>query len=644
MSRAWPVPLLVALLMTTLAVRAGAQLTTQSAPAPKAIIIGQVVDGASGQPIPGAIVTLDRSTRVMTTSDGRFVFRNLNPGDYRLSATKSGYLAGEFGAQRPHGSSRSLVIAAGQRRRDVVLRLWRHAAITGTVVDEAGELLIGVSVTALRRTTTGGRVKFVMEGYSTTTDDRGMYRISRLVPGTYVVLIRSQHVTVPAGVLQQAKDGFLQAAFGRNPAGGMRLQQSLIDIDGFAAMEANFFTRQVGDHMQMMSTELPTPPPAGTSALLVYPTVYHPNAASMSAASLITLTSGQERSGVNLQVSPVAAARVSGTVSAPAGSAAYVPIRLMPVDSESVERDAISTMTDDNGRFTFVAVPSGDYTLRVTATPPQVAFSGQFTIVDAGGAAVSGNAPPESASKPDGTPSTLWASTPLSVGDADVTDLSLALKNGFTISGQVEFEGSDRPTTEQTSKAAIYIQAANSDLERVQLMPAELDKSDHFTTMPLPPGRYLLHVMNVPDRWSLKSATAGDRDISGVPIEIDSRNVANVLFTLTDRPTALSGSVQGSEDALRRGAVVVVFPTDSAAWLEKDVVSGRIRKAPVAESGRYEFRALLPGDYYIAAIQENTADDWQDPTLLQQLVTGATHVQLGDGEKASRDVRLQELR
>ena len=420
------------------------------------------------------------------------------PATYDLSAMKSGYLPSESGGQRPRGSSRSVVVASGERRRDVVIRLWRHAAITGTVVDEADEPLIGVSVTALRRTTTGGRVKFVMEGYST-TDDRGMYRISRLGPGTYVVLIRSQHVTVPAEVLQRAKNGFVEAAFGRNPSGGLRLQQSLMDIDGFIGLAANFYTRQIGYHVQMMSPELPTPPPAGTSPLLLYPTVYHPNAASMSAASLITLTSGQERSGVNLQISPVPAARVSGTVSAPGGSAAYVPIRLMPVDSESVERDAIITMTDDNGRFTLVAVPAGDYTLRVTATPPQVMFAEQFTTIDIGSAAVSGNAPPESAPQPDGPPSTLWASTPLSVGDADVTDLSLALKNGFTISGQVEFEGSDRPTTEQTSKAAIYIQAANSDLERVQLMPAKLDKSDHFTTMALPPAD-LLHVMNVPDR------------------------------------------------------------------------------------------------------------------------------------------------
>jgi uncharacterized protein (DUF2141 family) len=642
MSRARPVPLLVTLLVTTVAVRASAQPPARATPSVTATIFGQVIDGGSGQPIPSAIVTLDRSTRVMTTGDGRFVFRSLDPGDYRVSAMKSGYLPGEPGGQRAGGESRLVSIAAGQRRRDVVIRLWRHAAITGTVVDEAGEPLIGVSVTALRRKATGGRVKFVMEGSSGLTDDRGMYRIARLVPGTYVVTIRAQHVTGPAFALQHAKDGFLEAAFGRNPAGGMRLQKALVEIDGFMAFDGNFHTRQIGDHLQMMSPEMPTPPPADGTPLLAYPTVYYPNAVSMSAASRITVVSGQERSGVNLQVTPVPTARVSGTISAPAGSAAYVTLRLIPADAEDVDGHAISTISDDNGRFTFLAVPSGDYTLRALDMPPPVTFFGHFTIFPSG-ASVNGIAPPASPATPDDAPSTLWASAPLSVRDTDVTDVNMALKNGFTIAGEVQFEGSERPTTEQMSETAIYLQPADNDMDRVQLSPAKVDKAGHFTTMALPPGKYVLHVMAA-GNWSMKGAVASDRDIAGVPLEIESRNVSNVVFTLTDRPTVLSGRVHGSEDALRRGAVVVAFPTDSTTWNQQDVGFGRIRKAPVAENGRYEFQALFPGDYYVAAIPAAAADDWLDPALLQQLVSGAARVTIGDGEKVSSDVRLQEPR
>jgi Carboxypeptidase regulatory-like domain len=644
MSRARPVSLLFALLMT-LAFRASAQPTAQSAPAPpKATIIGQVVDGASGQAIPSAIVTLDRSTHVMTTSDGRFAFRNLDPGSYGLSATKSGYISAGFGAQRAGGAPRSVVIVEGQRRRDVVIRLWRHAAITGTVIDEAGEPVIGVSVTALRRTTVGGRVKFVPEGYSTPTDDRGMYRISHLGPGAYVVLVRAHHLTVPAALLEHAKDGFIQALFGRNPGGAMRLTQSLMEIGGLGGFEGDFHSRQISGHVQMMSAEMPTPPPAGLSPLLMYPTVYYPNAASIRATSLVTVTSGQERSAVNLQLTPVPMARVSGTLSAPTGSAAYIPIKLTR-DSQNADRDAITTMTDDNGRFTFLAVPSGDYTLLALDTPPPVTFFGQFTIVDTKGAEVSGIAGSESPAKPDATPSTLWASTPLSVGETDVADLAISLRQGFTISGQVEFEGTDRPTAEQLAETSVYIAPANGDMGTFQMAPAKLDKSDRFTTMALPPGRYLLNVMCPADRWSLQSVVAADRDISGVAIEIESRNLSNVVLKMTDRPASLSGSVQASENATQQGAFVVVFPTDPETWITMDEVSsGRIRKASVADNGHYEFRALFPGDYYVAAIRDSAVDDWQDPAVLKQLIADAVHVQIGEGEKVSRDIRLQELR
>jgi hypothetical protein len=316
-------------------------------------------------------------------------------------------------------------------------------------------------------------------------------------------------------------------------------------------------------------------------------------------------------------------------------------MRLFAVDAPNDDNNQIATMTDGNGRFTFLAVPSGDYTLRAVETPPAFSFFGNFTIADANGAEITGKAPP----KPDEARSTLWASTPLSVGNTDVSDLAISLKHGFTISGHVEFDGAERPTAEQLSEAVISIQPVDTGWEGLQLPGAQLDKADHFTTVALPPGRYLLlHVMAAGARWSLKSVIAGDRDVSGGSIEIESRNVSNVVLKLTDRPAALSGIVQASDDAVRRGAFVVVFPTDAEAWIDKDRVSGRIRKAPVAENGRYEFGALFPGDYYIAALPEDASNDWQDPALLQQLIPTAVHVQIGDSEKVSRDLRLQELR
>jgi hypothetical protein len=165
------------------------------------LIVGQVVDGATGKGVAGALVMLG-SRRALTTNDGRFVFRNLGEGSHSLTAAKAGYLEGAFGARRPGAPSLPVALADGERRGDIVVRLWKHGAITGTIVDEAGEPLIGIQVTAMRRVMVGGRRRF-QPASTGNTDDRGTFRIARLAPGEYVVAMVSNQVSIPASVDQQ---------------------------------------------------------------------------------------------------------------------------------------------------------------------------------------------------------------------------------------------------------------------------------------------------------------------------------------------------------------------------------------------------------------------------------------------------------
>jgi hypothetical protein len=83
--------------------------------------------------------------------------------------------------------------------------VWKYAVIGGTVVDEAGEPVVGVGVRALPRNVVGGRERFgnldVTPAPTAVTDDRGMFRLSQLLPGTYVVGIPSTQTTLPIGVL-----------------------------------------------------------------------------------------------------------------------------------------------------------------------------------------------------------------------------------------------------------------------------------------------------------------------------------------------------------------------------------------------------------------------------------------------------------
>src|SRR5262245_39756912 len=81
----------------------GGQMPPQAAsiPAGDSVIVGRVVDGATGAAVPTAIVTLQpgsgsgyqqSSERVLTDSQGRFFIDNIGPGSFTLRATKPGWI------------------------------------------------------------------------------------------------------------------------------------------------------------------------------------------------------------------------------------------------------------------------------------------------------------------------------------------------------------------------------------------------------------------------------------------------------------------------------------------------------------------------------------------------------------------------
>src|SRR5579862_8156328 len=81
---------------------------TPPQPLPTGLILGSVVDAATGRPVSGAIVTLQgvgNAPRAMTNASGQFVFRKLPKGRFGLTATKPGYVEGAYGRRRPGGST-----------------------------------------------------------------------------------------------------------------------------------------------------------------------------------------------------------------------------------------------------------------------------------------------------------------------------------------------------------------------------------------------------------------------------------------------------------------------------------------------------------------------------------------------------------
>jgi Carboxypeptidase regulatory-like domain len=607
------------------------------------IIVGQVLDAATGRGVASAVVTLAGSRRVMTTTSGQFAFRSLPEGSHSLTAAKSGYLDGAHGMRRPGGPTLPVVLEDGERRGNLVIWLWKHGAITGTVVDEAGEPLVGIQVTAVRRSILGGRRRFVPAGTGT-TDDRGMYRIGRLTPGDYAVGMATSQVSVPAATVRQYEESVMS---GPDPSRNAMLQ-AMFQIGGMPTMTGSMEARQLGDQVQSIGRGAPTPPPAEGSRLFAYPSVFYPAAPSAPSAAVVSVSSGQERTGIDLQARPVPMVKVSGTVVGGSGSAANLPLRLLLRGSEDFGRtsDVAGTLTDANGGFTFLGVPSGDYLLKIVQTPRPVAPSAPpMTIAVGSGMTISGSFNPNPEVPPVPAEPTMWATMPLAIGDADVSGVNIVLRTGARVSGRVEFEGAaDKPAADQLSRIMVLFEPVDGQMDRISTPPSRIDAKGQFTSYGLAGGHYYIRVPSAPTGWTFRGAFLGERDVSDISLELDTTDVADVVLRFTDRPSSLSGTVQLTERAAREGVAVIVFPADSKAWMETNANPRRMRKVAVDDTGSYTVSPLPAGAYYVAAVSDSVAGDWQDPAFLEQLVTGAAHVQIDDGEKATQSLRIQEIR
>src|SRR4029079_12992572 len=68
---------------------------------------------------------------VTTAADGRFLFENLNPGTYQMSAISPGYAPTEYGQRGPNGHGLSITVKAGQKMQNLTLSLTPAGSLRG---------------------------------------------------------------------------------------------------------------------------------------------------------------------------------------------------------------------------------------------------------------------------------------------------------------------------------------------------------------------------------------------------------------------------------------------------------------------------------------------------------------------------------
>ncbi len=631
------------------------------------IILGRVVDAGTTSPVADAVVTLLGAAlgtnsafvndgngggprRMVTDAQGNFLFHDLPKGTYNMNVTAAGYDFGSYGQPRPVAGTgrvldvvRPLELADGQRLGDVTIQIWKQGTLSGTVVDEANEPLVGVRVRVIAATSTWSGIQASPGGgYFVNTDDRGMYHID-MTPGDYLVSAGGSPTTMPATAIDE-----YQTAMAAGQAASRAYSDSL---QSAGAPFPNPTGLRIGDLVVNYSSPLPTHlTDASDGRLFIYPTTYYPGSRTSTTATMITLGSGEQKAGIDLQLKPVPTYRVSGSLSGPDGPMPSMGVKLVVSDwgkltSPAVSLDSVATVTDGHGEFTFLGVVPGQYTLQVLKRPvPDRGPTTTVTVSGAGGSSFSSVSvgAPAAASQA----SISWAAQTVTVDDADVSGLAVTLRNGVRVTGRVEFVGSGTPPTADLLKVMSIMARPVPGTIGALLNVSPITRVDEHSTFSSPqfvPGSYLL-TATPPQNCMVKSIMAAGVDASDYPVDISANDLNDVVITITDRVSKISGAVRGADGQPAPDATVLVFPTDNKLWPRVGLSSRRERTTGPSRNGAYSFSGLPAGDYFLVAVSSKSGPDFTDPKIMTSLMSAAIRLTLADGDSKPQDLTIVTIK
>lgn len=617
-----------------------------------AAISGVVIDAKTRQPVSGAVVSITPqngnvvtpSLRQITDGTGRFVFTQLGAGDgYNVGATRFGYLAGGFGRTSPADATRRIALKDGEWFADATIQLWRPAAVNGIVTDEAGEPVAGAYVRLMPQILVSGQSR-VINGWTTRTDDRGMYRMANLEPGTYYVSVPSVQMSVPASASTLALSGTTNEAIAEAEAASQSIR--LRRDPALALDPANRL---------LTGSYVTPPPPASSGSSQVYPPTYYPAARSRGDAQAVTLDYGDDRYGIDVHLAPVPGVRVSGRIEGPQDEIANLTLRMMARGDEDLGlgSETATALTTADGSFMFLNVPAGSYTLDASRNVSEYTYTGRVsapvgTVLPVSpGRGARGGRGAANFTGPQGTmlstrgagrgANGMFGRARIEAGARDMTDVVVTLQRGVTMRGTIVMD----PPGAYPTVGAPYAAPADGD-PSLGLPGSTVSAGDprRFVIDNLRPGPYFLDFSG----GFIKSIVWNGKDYTYAPFDASAgRDFDDVVVTLTTQRPRLNGTVRDSRGAPAT-ATVIYFPLEREQWRNTGLQPRRMRSVVASSSGTFSILNLPAGDYYVVATAPNRTDAWKDPAFLATVAPLATRVTIAWGETKSQDLVLQTVR
>jgi hypothetical protein len=176
----------------------------KTAAAAVATVAGVVRNGATGEPLPRALVRIegDADAGALTDGEGRFEIPGVALGPQTFRLLKPGFLDRPYATEEigyeSDGPAHSVLVAAGMG--DLSFALSPTSSIHGHIELSTGDPALGLTVTLMKQVVRNGRAVWTQDATTKTNGD-GAYRFAGLPDGVYVIYTQAAIESEPAVTL-----------------------------------------------------------------------------------------------------------------------------------------------------------------------------------------------------------------------------------------------------------------------------------------------------------------------------------------------------------------------------------------------------------------------------------------------------------
>ena len=261
-----------------------------------------------------------RHLMAWTNGRGEFQFKDVPAGKYFVVVEAPGIIRTEAFNAEESQADLTTVTVDGTAQAEVIVRVKRGGAISGKVTYADGDPVVNASMRVMRKKNGKWLLVYVGDGSRdrSVTDERGVYRLSGLSPGEYLVGAAEEKM----GIELTAQD---------DPDGGNMLNRALLS------------------------------------------TTYYGGAVSLTGATELRVEAGDEETDINITLAERSVYSIAGVVMLKRDQRPIARARISlkrkdeELNSNSYSEDLVVN-TDEEGRFIFEEAPEGIYMM--TVSPP----------------------------------------------------------------------------------------------------------------------------------------------------------------------------------------------------------------------------------------------------------------------------------